>query len=136
MAAKKSFLHSAVFFLAGLLAIAGVCLASVKSVLAKDDIEKLIVPEQSADKLYATYCFQCHGAMGIGDGPIAASLSQKPANLTRIWWKPDVLLALKIREGNGVMPAWKNTFNDDQISSLIKYIRTFESAAKKADKQK
>lgn len=130
MAAKKLFLYSAGFFLAGLVAIAGVLLAPVKTVQAKNDVDELIVAEQSADKLYATYCFQCHGPKGLGDGPIAASLSQKPANLTRIKWKPDFMLALKIREGRGVMPSWKNTFNDEQISSLIKYIRTFESATK------
>lgn len=130
MTAKKSFLHIVMFFGVGLVAIAGLFLAPVKTVLARDNIDVLIVPEQSADKLYATYCFQCHGSKGLGDGPLAASLSQKPANLTRIKWKPDFILALKIREGRGVMPSWKNTFNGEQISSLIKYIRAFESAAK------
>ncbi len=128
MTPKKSFLHVAIFFGGGLVVIAGVFLAPVKTVLAKDYVDALIVPEQSADKLYATYCFQCYEPKGMGGGPIAASLGQKPANLTRIK-KPDSMLVLKIREGWGVMSSWKNTCSGEQISTLIKHIRTFESAA-------
>jgi putative copper resistance protein D len=32
--------------------------------------------------LYASHCATCHGADGYGDGPAAASLSLRPANLT------------------------------------------------------
>lgn len=80
----------------------------------------------AGEKLYGVYCVQCHGVTGAGNGPGATALSKKPTNLTRLGWKPDVLLAFKIRNGNDVMPAWKNILNDDQISYLIEYIRTFK----------
>lgn len=34
--------------------------------------------------LYETYCLTCHGDLGKGDGPGAATLGKRPADLTRI----------------------------------------------------
>ena len=34
--------------------------------------------------LFRAYCASCHGTGGKGDGPMAASLKVKPADLTRI----------------------------------------------------
>lgn len=34
--------------------------------------------------LYADYCAACHGASGRGDGPAAAGLAARPADLTRL----------------------------------------------------
>jgi mono/diheme cytochrome c family protein len=31
---------------------------------------------------FRRYCAQCHGMSGTGDGPVAAALKKKPANLT------------------------------------------------------
>jgi mono/diheme cytochrome c family protein len=31
---------------------------------------------------FRRYCAQCHGMDGTGDGPVAAALKKKPANLT------------------------------------------------------
>jgi mono/diheme cytochrome c family protein len=31
---------------------------------------------------FRQYCAQCHGPTGVGNGPVAASLKKKPANLT------------------------------------------------------
>ena len=33
---------------------------------------------------FAAFCSGCHGAGGKGDGPMAAELAQKPADLTRL----------------------------------------------------
>ncbi|WP_149588193.1 c-type cytochrome [Tabrizicola flagellatus] len=45
-------------------------------------VEKERVPTGAED--FATYCAACHGAGGKGDGPAAAGLDRKPADLTRI----------------------------------------------------
>jgi mono/diheme cytochrome c family protein len=42
------------------------------------------LPEPAARRDYATYCASCHGARGRGDGPLAAGLARRPADLTRI----------------------------------------------------
>ena len=33
---------------------------------------------------FAAFCSGCHGASGVGDGPMAASLDARPADLTRL----------------------------------------------------
>ncbi|MFN6979250.1 MAG: c-type cytochrome [Gemmobacter sp.] len=38
----------------------------------------------SGKDLYATYCAGCHGDGGRGDGPAAAGLAARPADLTRL----------------------------------------------------
>jgi len=40
--------------------------------------------EVRGSELYRRYCASCHGVNGQGDGPLAASLSPKPADLTTI----------------------------------------------------
>jgi mono/diheme cytochrome c family protein len=40
------------------------------------------VPSGAED--FANYCAGCHGAGGKGDGPAAAGLAKKPADLTKI----------------------------------------------------
>lgn len=41
-------------------------------------------PVTRGQALYSDYCAGCHGTAGRGDGPAAANLSRKPADLTRI----------------------------------------------------
>ena len=40
--------------------------------------------EVRGGELYRRYCASCHGVEGHGDGPLAASLNQKPADLTTL----------------------------------------------------
>jgi len=41
-------------------------------------------PEVTGRALFQDYCVSCHGAGGQGDGPAAAGLARKPADLTGI----------------------------------------------------
>jgi mono/diheme cytochrome c family protein len=43
-------------------------------------------PTSSADgaQMFASYCAACHGKQGRGDGPAAAALKNKPADLTQL----------------------------------------------------
>ena len=41
------------------------------------------VVESGADT-YKAHCAACHGPTAVGDGPVAATLRQKPSNLTTI----------------------------------------------------
>jgi len=38
----------------------------------------------SGAEMYTTWCASCHGALGKGDGPTAAALKTKPADLTML----------------------------------------------------
>ncbi|HSF63286.1 MAG TPA: c-type cytochrome [Paracoccaceae bacterium] len=74
-------------------------------------------PAPSGAEDYAAYCAACHGPQGRGDGPAAAGLPQRPADLTRLSDRnggtfPATRVMAKIwgytggRQGSAVMPAF------------------------------
>jgi mono/diheme cytochrome c family protein len=78
-------------------------------------------------RLYVANCLGCHGGEGKGNGPGAASLEKKPANLgARIkeTGERDGELFWKISEGHGFMVRWKVTpMSETQRWELVNYIR-------------
>jgi mono/diheme cytochrome c family protein len=62
----------------------------------------------SGQQMFRAYCAPCHGLLGTGDGPAAAALKNRPANLTE----------LSVRNG-GKFPALKvyNTIQGDALVS-------------------
>lgn len=78
-----------------------------------------------AKPIFDANCVACHGALGKGDGPAAASLPHKPANLTSkdTQVKSDTILKDTIKNGTTKgMPPWKQ-FSDKDIKNLVDYIR-------------
>jgi mono/diheme cytochrome c family protein len=79
-------------------------------------------------KLYVANCFTCHGPEGKGDGPGAAALEKKPANLgerIKSTGEKDGELFWKISEGRAPMVTWKASLSETQRWELVNYIRTF-----------
>lgn len=78
-------------------------------------------------KIYVDNCLGCHGPKGKGDGPTAAVLEKKPANLpARIkqTGEKDGELFWKISEGHAPMVRWKVTpLTETQRWEVINYIR-------------
>ena len=82
---------------------------------------------QRGQKLYAQFCANCHGKNGQGDGPLAAALNPKPANLAaRAGHHTDGDFAWKITNGRGVMPAFKGQLNENQIWDLTHFIQNLK----------
>ena len=79
------------------------------------------------EKLYAGNCMTCHGPTGRGDGPGAAGLEKRPADLAaRIRsGATDGELFWKISEGRSPMISWKGQLSDSQRWYLVNYIKTF-----------
>lgn len=76
------------------------------------------------EALFQTHCAACHGGRGEGDGPAAASLAPKPANLQEMsGHHSDGDLAWKIAKGRGAMPGWKDILSQKQIWDLVNHIR-------------
>jgi mono/diheme cytochrome c family protein len=79
-------------------------------------------------KLYVANCLTCHGPEGHGDGPGAAALEKKPANLggrIKETGEKDGELFWKISEGRAPMVTWKTQLSETQRWELVNYIRTF-----------
>ena len=84
-------------------------------------------------RLFAQNCAVCHGATGRGDGTLGQQLNPRPANLAAIhakthtdgdlyWWVTRGI------PGTG-MPAYANSLTDQEIWSVIRYLRTFQRSS-------
>jgi mono/diheme cytochrome c family protein len=80
-------------------------------------------------KLYQTNCRHCHGARGLGDGPLAPT-NPSPSNLTDAEWNhgsTDGEIFFLISNGAGPdseMKAMKTKLSPTDIWKVINYIRS------------
>ncbi len=97
-----------------------------------------------AKRLYATYCSNCHGVSGKGDGQAAKSLPVKPANHTdgkvMSQLSDKYLHDIISKGGSGVgkspfMPAWGSLLKDQQIRNIISYMRSLSVPGTQAPRQ-
>ncbi len=83
---------------------------------------------------YDTYCANCHGIKGNGEGPSAKWVNPSPRDFTacklmRMYQDADLLKAIK--DGGPAafvsynMPPWKAILTDQQISDVLAYERSF-----------
>lgn len=76
-------------------------------------------------------CARCHGAMGAGDGPQGPMTRAR--NLSDSAWQAstgDEAIAKVIREGRGLMPAFK--LPDSTVSALVRLVRLFDVSRQNA----
>ena len=88
----------------------------------------------AAESNYKDSCVDCHGESGKGDGKKAAELKTKPANYTdcaAMAKFDDDYLFKTIKQGGEAMgkgkgmPDFAKAYDDDEIRSLVAYVRTF-----------
>ena len=96
---------------AGLLAVNGVMLAWSGLASAADAI--------NGGKLYARYCENCHGGDGAGRIPGAPDFSRGERML-----QPDSTLVDSIKNGMGMMPAYRGQLTTKELFDLTAYLRT------------
>ena len=84
--------------------------------------------------IFEASCATCHGPEGHGDGPAAAELEPKPANLAdaaMMGELNDAYLFWRVSEGgaiapfNSAMPPWKETLSETERWQVVNYLRTF-----------
>lgn len=75
--------------------------------------------------VFNTYCMNCHGETGKGDGPIGKVLVPPAADLTRLSNKSDDAIRRTIQNGRPgtAMPSWKNDLSPQDIQDVLAYIR-------------
>lgn len=71
-------------------------------------------------ELYTRHCMGCHGPSGEGMMPGLPNFSRGEQ-----MFKTDSQLIDAIRDGNGVMPSFNGLLDDEQISDVVAYLRTF-----------
>jgi len=82
-------------------------------------------------KVFATTCVPCHGTGGLGDGPNAAALNPRPANLVaHVPMHSDGELVQMVANGfpRTGMPAFRGRLSDEELWHLVNFLRTLDGA--------
>ncbi len=103
-------------------------------------------PAYEGRLLFTSYCLICHGPDGKGNGPLSVKMNIKPADLTvTVRTRSDTILK-KIISGAGrqtitgrdrhnlisqAMPEWENILSEQEIRSLIAYLRFISTSKHK-----
>ena len=80
--------------------------------------------DSSAAAIYKTRCAMCHGVTGLGDTPAGKMFKAASLKDPMVTTKSDEELTTIIKNGKDKMPAWKDKLTDEQIKSVLLYIRT------------
>jgi mono/diheme cytochrome c family protein len=85
---------------------------------------------QDGENIYKKQCAACHGESGKGDGPAAAALNPRPANLA----DEEAMEALTsedlrkiIGQGIGSMPGFDSILEPDELEAVLEYVRSLSS---------
>lgn len=134
IAANKKRYRGATVALAGVVVFGGIGLIALRPGIVRAYPTSFYAPTQPyaapsiarGAPLYAANCAVCHGASGEGNGPLAATLSIRPADLTEehifahsvgdiFWW-------VSHGRDDGVMPGFADKLTPDQRWDLINFV--------------
>jgi len=77
----------------------------------------------AARSTFKLQCSSCHGQDGAGDTSVGKSLHAADLRSPEVQKQSDAQLAQIISEGRGNMPSFKDSLNEEQIRTLVAYIR-------------
>jgi mono/diheme cytochrome c family protein len=84
---------------------------------------------------YDTFCVVCHGPLADGTPTLSAAYGAKPANLQTQQFRdfPDGMIYRTIMEGKNAMPSYASLLDDDEIWSVVNYVRALQRAQNARD---
>ena len=85
----------------------------------------------SGASIFKEKCVLCHGADGSANTTLGKQLQAANLRSKEVRKKTDAELSKIIHDGNGSMPPFSDQLSDDEISQVVKYIRTLGKTAKK-----
>jgi len=74
---------------------------------------------------FRTKCAMCHGQDG-GGSEVGKSMNVPDLRSPAVQKLPDAQLAQVISDGKGGMPPFKSSLSEDQVHSLVTYIRSLQ----------
>jgi mono/diheme cytochrome c family protein len=72
---------------------------------------------------FRTKCAMCHGPDGSGSA-VGKSMNVPDLRSPAVQKLPDAQLAQVISDGKGGMPSFKSSLSEDQVHSLVAYVRS------------
>jgi cytochrome c6 len=113
--------------------IAGFCLVMTAVFIAPNMVAQ---EGGSGADTFKTKCATCHAADGSGNTPVGKSLKAADLRTPEVQKKTDAELADFVNTGKGNMPPFRNVITDDEIHSVVTYVRTLApKTAKKPGKK-
>src|SRR5690349_17618989 len=109
-----------------ILSATAICLAAMATATPSAEPQTAGNPDRqvwSGATLFENHCATCHGATGVGDGPLAAHLRRPPANLTLLGQRNHGVFSREMiaqiidgrkplaGHGGGDMPVWGDAFD-------------------------
>jgi cytochrome c6 len=85
--------------------------------------------------VYKSKCATCHGPDGSGTA-VGKSLNVADLRSAQVQNKSDAELTQSISDGKGNMPGFKGNITDDEIHSVLAYVRTLAAKGDAAPKKK
>jgi mono/diheme cytochrome c family protein len=82
--------------------------------------------QSSGADIYKAKCLMCHGADGLANSPMGKALKIPSFKDPAVVKASDAELFAAVKNGKGKMPAENGKLTDDQIKTVIKYVRTIE----------
>lgn len=79
----------------------------------------------SGKGLYQQNCAYCHGGSGKGDGPNAAKLRPKPADLAAASLSQKEIEGV-VRNGKRSCPSWGESLKEDEIAAVAAYVKSLQ----------
>lgn len=71
-------------------------------------------------------CAMCHGADGSASTGMGKTMGLKPLSSPEVQKMSDADMTALITNGKGKMPAFKGKLSDEEISAVVKYVRTLK----------
>ena len=76
--------------------------------------------------VFKAKCAMCHGADGSASTGMGKSMGLKPLGSPEVQKMSDADLTALVSNGKGKMPAFKGKLSDDEISAVVKYVKTLK----------
>jgi len=80
--------------------------------------------QNSGADIFKAKCAMCHGADGLGGTPAGKAMKAVPFNDPAVVKAPDAELIAAVKNGKNKMPPNVAKLTDEQIKSVVAYIRT------------
>ena len=84
-----------------------------------------LVADSGADT-FKGKCAMCHGATGKGDTSMGKAKNLRDLGSADVQAQSDADLTKIVTDGKGAMPKYDGKLTKDQISDVVKYIRTLK----------
>ena len=87
--------------------------------------------ESAGETTFKSKCVLCHGADGTGNTPLGKQLQAANLHSPDVQKRTNAELHKVVHDGQTNMPAFADQLSDEEITQVIKYVRTFGKSGKK-----